>query len=306
MIATAEKTAAPANYYLSQEEIEFFHENGYLGPFKLFEPKEAKELWERMLRPQLFNRSRAVYRDSVLNYDRHLDNPILNSIVCDPRIVHRLNGIMGSNLLSWRTEWFPKYPGDEGTEWHQAKHFYEFEGVPKLMPTDHSPRFWGMTAWIAFTESDMENGCIKVMPKTHKTWYFDESRTVKHDKNVVNQKHVDEEKRGFFGYDWEKLKIDPKWKADESQAKYLEMNAGEFFIFTSQCMHGSAPNTSKNRSRFAMSSRYCTTDVRVYPDQTEYASLGETLSLERYRTILVSGEDTFKYNRSIPAYTLPD
>ena len=122
------------NCYLTDAEVKFFYENGYAGPFTLYQPEEMTRIWEDV-RVDLLDTSAAPFPNSKLNYDRHLDLLALNQMISHPRVVHRVSSILGPDVLSWRTEWFPKYPGDEGTDWHQAESFVEFEGTEKLFPT---------------------------------------------------------------------------------------------------------------------------------------------------------------------------
>lgn len=286
-------------YALTEEQTKQFDQNGFIGPFTLFGRDEALELWNQRIRRELLYRENCVYKNSRLNYDRHLDLKSIQQIVCSPQIVDKVASIMGPDVLCWRTEWFPKYPGDTGTEWHQARRFFEFEGQPKLLPPaaiEESDKYWVVTVWIAMTDATIENGCMKFMPGSHKeNWYFDESKDFVFDKSSVA--HKDES--GFFGYSWEHLKVDKNWRPDESKAVTMDVKAGQFFIFTSKCLHGSFPNLSENDSRFAMSARYVIPEVYVYKDMKTYDALGEVLSLEDYSTLLVSGEDTGKRNAVI-------
>jgi non-heme Fe2+,alpha-ketoglutarate-dependent halogenase len=200
--------------------------------------------------------------------------------------------------LSWRTEWFPKYPGDEGTDWHQAESFVEFEGTEKLVPTAaEEGKPWELTAWIAMSESTKENGCLKVMPGTHRTWFFDEKRNVPFEPENFNQKVISTgEKAGFYGYDYDKLKLDPTWKPDEEKAVHMVMKPGQFCIFTSRCMHGSNPNSTKSSTRFGWATRFVPTHVKVYAGQDSFHHFGEELPLDNYSTVLVLGEDRYHHN----------
>ncbi|EGJ35267.1 MULTISPECIES: chlorinating enzyme [Moorena] len=292
------KTRAKAelSYYLSVEEKQFFRDNGYIGPFTLFQPEEILELWNE-IRMDLLDRETAPFPNSKMNYDRHLDIQALSDIISHPKIAHRVSSLLGSNVLCWRTAWFPKYPGDEGTDWHQAESFVEFEGKSKLVPTESHDGPWELTAWVAFSEATRENGCMKVMPGTHNTWYFDEHRNIEFEPDKINQKLTGGKKTGVYGYDYYKLKLDPNWEPDESQAVHLEMEPGQFILFTSRCMHGSEPNTSGSSIRYGWSTRFVPTDVRVYPDWESFQHFGEVFPLERYATVLVAGEDTYKHNK---------
>jgi len=286
------------SYALTEAEKKFFYENGFVGPFTLYEPNEMTSLWEEA-RMDLLDTSEAPFPDSKLNYDRHLDLPALNQIISHPKIVDRMASILGPNVLSWRTEWFPKYPGDEGTDWHQAESFVEFEGTEKLVPTaaeDGNP--WELTAWIAMSEATRENGCLKLMPGSHRTWFFDEKRNIPFEPENFNKRLLsDGEKSGFYGYDYEKLKLDPNWKPEEERAVHMEIKPGQFFMFTSRCMHGSNPNRSKSSVRFGWATRFVPTHVKVYAGQDSFHHFGEVLPLDRYSTVLVAGEDRYRHNR---------
>ncbi|OMQ92836.1 chlorinating enzyme [Burkholderia pseudomallei] len=285
-------------FHLSEAEKKFFYENGYAGPFTLYEPEEMTRVWEEV-RMDLLDTAKAAFPNSKLNYDRHLDMLSLNQIISHPKIVDRISSILGPDVLSWRTEWFPKYPGDEGTDWHQAESFVEFEGTEKLEPTAaEEGRPWELTAWIAMSEATKENGCLKLMPGSHRTWFFDEKRNIPFEPENFNKRVLDDgQKSGFYGYDYEKLKLDPSWKPDEARAVHMEVKPGQFFIFTSRCMHGSNPNTSKDSVRFGWATRFVPTHVKVYAGQDSFHHFGEVLPLDRYSTVLVAGEDRYGHNR---------
>ena len=290
--------AQELSYYLSNDQVQHFFRDGFIGPFDLIGPEEMEKLWPKM-RHRLLDRSTSPYPASLLNYDRHLDIKDLSGIVSNPKIVHKLQSLIGRDILCWRSEWFPKYPGDEGTEWHQAKTFFEFEGKPRLVPTENETGLWGLTVWIAFTESTRETGCMKLLPGTHNSWQFDESRMNRYDSSIINTRVENDHKVGFFGYNWNDLKIDHDWSPNEADAVLMEMKPGQFFIFSSQCLHGSYPNTSQSRMRCGWSSRYVATHVKVYSDSESYTSLGEELLLDKYSTVLVGGQDNYHHNKVI-------
>ncbi|MCR9256712.1 MAG: chlorinating enzyme [Alphaproteobacteria bacterium] len=286
------------SFALTEEQLKFFNDNGFVGPFTLYEPEEMASIWEEV-RMDILDTSEAPFPESRLNYDRHLDLVQLNRMISHPKLVDRVASILGPDVLSWRTEWFPKYPGDEGTDWHQAESFVEFEGTEKIEPTAaEEGKPWELTAWIAMVDATKENGCLKVMPGSHRTWYFDEKRNIPFEPENINKLNNSGEKSGFFGYDYDLLKLDPDWKPDEEKAVHMEVKAGQFFLFTSRCMHGSNPNTTTNSTRFGWATRFVPTHVKVYSDQDSFKHFGEVLPLDRYSTVLVKGEDTYKHNRT--------
>ncbi|WP_437656152.1 chlorinating enzyme [Sorangium sp. So ce1182] len=277
----------------AEQDKAFFDENGYIGPFTIHEPEVVNAMWKK-LRMQLLDKKKAIYGANKMNYDRHLDIKILSDIVSHPDIVRRVQSILGPNILCWRTEWFPKYPGDEATTWHQAESFVAFEGESKLVPTQPHEGSWELTVWFAFTDAKRDTACLKVIPRTHRTWFFDERRNVPYDPSMPMKGMG----AGFYGYDFEKLKIDPAWKPDESQAIHFEMQAGQVLMFTSRCLHGSEPNISKDQTRMGFAIRYVPTDVKVYSKHNgQYVHFGEVFPLDRYAAMLVAGEDKFAHNK---------
>lgn len=276
----------------AEQEKAFFDENGYIGPFTIYEPEAAEEMWKK-IRIQLLDKKKAVYGNNKMNYDRHLDIKLLSDIISHPDIVRRVQNILGPNILCWRTEWFPKYPGDEATAWHQAESFVAFEGDSKLVPTEPHSGSWELTVWFTFTDVTRETGCLKVIPKTHRTWFFDEKKNIPYEPS--NMKGTGS---GFYGYDFEKLKIDPDWEPDESKALHFEMRAGQVFMFTSRLLHGSEPNTTKDRLRMGLAIRYVPTDVKIYANHTDkFTHFGEVFPLDKYAAVLVGGEDTYGHNK---------
>lgn len=296
---------APGTFFLTRDELADFYTKGYLGPFKLFEPDEMKARWKRE-RLQLFDRSSVPYPDAkpgtgVYDYDRHLDNDFLADVVCRPEIVHRMSSILGPDVICWRSEFFPKYPGDEGTDWHQADTFGGGNGVPHIV-WPHGSDFGGsLTAWVALTEASEETGCLQFIPGTQRSMYFDESKGMHYDPSRVNQKEVNGVLRGFFGYDWREIQKDPNWEPDESQAVSVPCRAGEFIVFWSTLMHASLPHQGKTKEmRLGFTGRYLPTSVSVYAAMKETNTvheLGGSFSLDNFGCVLVSGRDDHHLNR---------
>jgi non-heme Fe2+,alpha-ketoglutarate-dependent halogenase len=254
-------------------------------------------------RLRLLDRKDSVYRDltpesGIYNYDRHLDNAFLAELVTRPEIVRRLASIMGPNLLCWRSEFFPKYPGDEGSAWHQADTFGGLNGVPHIKWPNGSAYGGALTAWIAFTDAQEDTSCMQFIPGTQGVMNYDESRGMRYDPDLVNKKEVDGVKRGFYGYDWREIQIDPDWKPDETKAVSVPCKAGEFLLFWSTLMHASTPHKGLSaQMRLAFAARYIPTSVKVYDGMSRVTELGGTLCLEHYGTVLVAGVDSFAHNR---------
>lgn len=302
--------AASRSVALTDDERAAFERDGFAGPFTLYEPEEMQRIW-RLARLQLFDRSHAIYSQdeavsgatNIANYDRHLDVGLLSRHVCRPEIVHRVRSILGPDVVCWRTEFFPKYKGDEGTDWHQAATFANASGRPQLTWPEGSEHSGTITVWTAFTESTEENGCLRIMPGTHKRMHYDESRSMTYADETIGCKTKDGVRRGFFGYDYRELQIDPGWRPDESKAVSLVMEPGQFVVFWSTLMHASLPHRGEGGMRLGFVARYVPTCVKVYPDTDVVSEYGGRISLERYGVVLVSGRDEYGHSRVLSENT---
>ncbi len=290
------------DYRLSKAELHQFREQGYLGPFDLYSGKYIAEKYKE-LRGELFNREFAVYdlpHTSLLaGYDRHLDIDFFSRHILKREIVGRLGSMLGPDILCWRSELFPKYPGDEGTDWHQADTFAHASGAPQIVWPNDSGFGGAITVWTAITDATEENGCLRFIPGTHEEMVYDESKDMQYSPEDVNKLEKDGVRRGFFGYDYRNLQKDPNFVPDESEAVSITLKAGQFVIFWSTLMHSSFPNSTTRKTRLGFTARYVPTSVKVYPETDTIEEYGSVLSLEKYGVVLASGQDIYKQNRIV-------
>jgi len=271
-----------------------FAENGFAGPFKAYEPEEAKSLLKQ-IRKGFQNRSNMLW-DNDLNYERHFDVPELTQHIGNKAIIDKLTSILGPDIFCWRNETFPKFPGSPGTQWHQVEDFRYTSGTPALVPIENHPSIpMDVTVWTAFTEATIENGCMKFLPGSHKIRYYDESKTPTVGRNDDYDALMDD--TPFYGYDFDDFKVDPNWSPNEDEAVSMEMQPGEFVIFTSRCCHASHPNITKRSTRMGITARYVPTFVQVYPGQSTFFEHGSVCDLDKYGVVLVSGNDEYKLNK---------
>ncbi|KFX03242.1 chemotaxis protein CheX [Pectobacterium betavasculorum] len=277
------------------EQIEQFNRDGVIGPFKLYEPEEAKDILHR-IRTKNIDTSLSIHQNEV-NYDRHFDIAELSKHIGHPGIVKRVRALMGQNLLCWRSEFFPKFPGSAATEWHQVANYQYATGEPLLesalpeldMPLD-------ITVWTAFTDATKENGCMRFIPGSHKKMYYDEAKSVQ----VGRQEEFASvnSKTQFYGYDFQEFKVDPAWDPEAEKVLDMEMKPGECVIFSAKCVHASFPNTTKRNTRFAITARYTPAHVKVYPHSDVFMAHGGKFDLRasNYGPVLVSGNDPWGHN----------
>lgn len=298
---------AVKRFHLTPDERATFEKNGFIGPFTAYDQDEMKDIWKRT-RLRLLDRSHAAYQDldaisgatNIANYDRHLDDDFLAEHIGRPEICDRVQSILGPDVLCWRTEFFPKYPGDEGTDWHQADTFANASGKPQIVWPENEDFGGTITVWTAFTDVNIANGCLQFIPGTQNSMNYDETKRMSYSPESSNAVVKDGVRRGFFGYDYRQLQIDENWKPDEASAIPIQMKAGQFVIFWSTLMHASYPHSAETQDmRMGFASRYVPSFVKIYPDSEHIEEYGGKISLENYGAVQVVGQSTPDYNRLV-------
>jgi non-haem Fe2+, alpha-ketoglutarate-dependent halogenase len=274
---------------------EQFDAQGFMGPFRVLSTDEVADLKQSIqIESQEFASRNPYPPQNKIMLDQHLYLPSLLPLVTHEQIVSRLRAAIGDNVLCWRSSWFPKGPGDAGTDWHQAERFHEFSGVAKLVPTEPC-EFFELTAWVAFTDSTRENGCLQIVPGSHRRWFYDETASLEYKAEAPKIK--DGEARSFYGYDTDRAKRDPNWRPSPEEIVDLVMEPGEVVVFTSRCLHASRPNITKQSLRLGLAMRYCASHVKVYEGVESFSFFGEVFPTANHQCLLVHGEPIYKGNR---------
>lgn len=187
--------------------------------------------------------------------DHHFEEEFIWELATHPTVLDTIEALIGPNVLLLATHFFNKYGEGEQAEtfvaWHQDVAFWGLE-PPKAI-----------TAWYAVDDSDVENGCMQVIPSTHVP-------------GVVE--HGQAERAGNLLSINQEIHVSPDQAAS---AVDLPLHAGQMSIHDGTLIHGSLPNRS-NRRRCGLTLRYVPTWVRQADDN----SLGG-----RWKPILVRGQD---------------
>ena len=278
---------------LTTEQVEFFKENGFVGPFDLYTPDEAKRKWSKAMIEMALSKNKP-HNSTIINYDRHLDCNTLSEHISRPEIVSKVRSLIGNDIICWKSNIFQKLPGDIGTGWHQVEKYIVGETTTAATPSltfthDRSDPdvIQDVSVWTAFSPARRENGCMRFLPGSQQRWFYDEDRRL--------TKHP-EKKSDFFGYDYSELQLDPDWDPENEEIVDMEMEAGQFVLFVEKCVHGSLPNTG-DITRLGYASRYLAPSVKVYENVDRLVEFGDTISLDYHGCVLVSGEDRYGYNR---------
>ena len=213
---------------LTLTDIGTYNEEGYLAPIDVMSSQEAEKFCANYYRVQKENDTDLTL---ILRSKPHLVFPWLFNLVKNPAVTGPVSSILGPNLLAWGTSFFAK-PANEPSfvSWHQDANYWGLE------PHDV------LTAWIAFTPSLRENGCMRIIPGSHLKGSLEHKDTFSKDNLLTRGQEISVE-------------------VDEKEAKDIILSPGQMSLHHVSIVHGSDPNTSSiDRVGFAI--RYISTHVK--------------------------------------------
>jgi non-heme Fe2+,alpha-ketoglutarate-dependent halogenase len=231
---------------LTSEQQRRYGERGYHFPVVAFGEAEARGLGEKFLAYMKENEERLKHllpREKV-GYlaETHFFLNWVFCIVSHPRVLDAFESVLGPNILVWNSHWFPKFPRDRAyVSWHQDATYWG------LSPANVT------TAWIALSESTPENGCLRVLPASHKPPLLPQRETYAPDNMLSRGQEIAVE-------------------VDEAQAVDLPLHAGEFSLHHIGIVHGSGPNNS-TVARIGLAVRYISPDVKQSGSERELVML---------------------------------
>ncbi|RZL64714.1 MAG: phytanoyl-CoA dioxygenase family protein [Variovorax sp.] len=146
-------------------------------------------------------------------------------LAMDRDIVDLVSGVVGEDVILWGCHVFCKPPA-EGfeTPWHQDGHYWPIRPLANC------------TVWVALEESSIENGCLRVIPRSHV--------------GQVLHPHLHEDRTD--------LTLNQRMAAgsfDEASAVDLELEPGQMSLHDVYMIHGAKANTSAKR-RTGVALRY--------------------------------------------------
>ncbi|MEE2658187.1 MAG: phytanoyl-CoA dioxygenase family protein [Candidatus Latescibacterota bacterium] len=196
---------------------------------------------------------------------RHFDLRFLWEMATDPRVVDVVSECMGENIMLLSTHVFCKYPENDAKKfvaWHQDITYWGLEP-----PEAH-------TAWIAIDDVAIENGCMQVIPGSHRHGIVEHGKSDREGNLLsINQEIPDE-------------------LVDKSDVVNIELGAGQASVHHGQLFHASHPNRSQRR-RAGLTVRFIPPQAR----QIEANSIGS-----QWKPVLLRGSDNYHHypDTSVP------
>ncbi len=248
---------------LSESQKRFYKENGYLiGLPAVYSSSAVSGLndgYEKLI---------ALLRDGEDEKEIrewHESSRFRYDICTNAQILDYVEDLLGPNFYLWASNFFAKAPHNKSrVGWHQDAYYWP------LSPHN------SVTIWLAFTDSDEENGAMQVIPGSHLGGLIKHKRSSETDSVLTL-----ELERGTFR---------------EDTAVPLVLKAGQVSIHDDRIIHGSPANPS-GRWRTGFTIRYSGTNVKcdlsVNPHFKSYLMRG----IDEYRLNPVGTVPTAVYGR---------
>ena len=253
-----------------------FHRDGYVVLDGALGPNEVAAINEEAVR--LCRGERGEVRGGYRPQDGEPDEDLVRRYLCihmphkvsdvmmeairHPVIVDALTRIIGPNVKAMQSMLFIKSEGKPGQAWHQDEYF-----IPSR---DRSLT----AAWIALDDATVENGCLWVLPGSHRPGVIYPDR--EHD-DVRFDCTIE-----AYGFPYH-----------EEEAVPVELPAGSAILFNGYLLHRSLPNAGRRGLRRALANHYMSASSLL---PWHRPPEGVHMAKADYRDIvMVAGEDPYPW-----------
>ena len=237
--------------FLNSDQVKQYDEEGYVAPIDALSMEESKEIRNEIevIEKKWPNELEGLGRNYV-----HLISPVFDKVCNNKKILDAVESLIGKNILICGTTLFIKNPNEKGfVSFHQDAKYIGLE-----------PHNW-VTAWVAITDANEENGCMRMWSGSHKN-----------DLQYHNQK-FDENNLLTRGQTVENVPI--------NETKPVILKAGQISLHHPKIVHGSGLNKSNDRRIGFVIQSYIGTNVKQV--------LGK-MYVQQAR-----GNDTFNYHEHV-------
>jgi len=251
---------------LDEAEIAHYRREGFVVPRFRLPAAEVARLRDAL--DDLIRANPGVRPEKLVSAHVEGDNgegvrgdPRFLSLARDARIVELVSRVIGDDVILWGCHVFCKPAGDGyETPWHQDGHYWPIRPLANC------------TVWVALEASTKENGCLRVIPRSHRRRRLHAHLHEDRSDLTLNQRLAG----GAF---------------DERDAIDVELGPGQMSLHDVYMIHGAAPNRSGKR-RTGVALRYLpATSVFERDLRPTHGKTGVPVDFARRPLWLVRGVD---------------
>ena len=252
---------------LSSEAVAKYRDAGYVAPIRVLPEATAETYRQRLERAAAIDPERA---QAILKLKSHMVFGCLNELVRHPKVLDAVEGVLGPDILVWTSSMFSKKAMSlDFVSWHQDIAYWGLE-PPEIV-----------TAWVALTDSSPDNGCMRVVPGTHRLDVVAHRDTYAANNMLSRGQEVAVE-------------------VDEAKVVDIVLKPGEMSLHHTKIVHGSNANLSA-RPRQGFAIRYIAPSVRQAKGAEDSVML--VRGQDRYKHFQYDPEPSADYDRdALPAY----
>lgn len=219
---------------ITKEGIKHYRNKGYfLFRDQLFNSDELQNLTE------IFEEHLAEKGDKLSDEldTPHFQDKRLFNFLLHNRVLDLVESLLGPDIGLWSSHFISKesFKGRR-TPWHEDSAYWKgkFDRLDKIV-----------TVWLAIDDSTLRNGCMGVIPGTHKNGFSEYVKV----EDRSGSTFAEEIQAGTF---------------NESKAVWFELKRGECSLHDARIIHGAGPNHSEVR-RTGYTMRYFSLDMKFNP-----------------------------------------
>ena len=249
--------------FLSEDQINQYNEKGYIAPIHALTKDEANEVRKEI---ELIEKKWPSELSGLGRNYPHLISPILDNVVHNSNILDAVESLIGKNILACGTTLFIKEPDEKGfVSFHQDAKYIGLE-----------PHNW-VTAWVAITEANENNGCMRMWPGTHK-------EELKHHSDKFDS---DSGNLLTRGQTVENVPLD--------KTEPVILSPGQMSLHHPRIIHGSGVNKSKERRIGFVIQSYIGTNVEQVLGKM-YVQLARGQDKYNYHETTIRPKETMEKN----------
>lgn len=224
---------------LTDSEVEFYHQQGYLPLAGFLTADAADALREEVLdvleangSPRESLKTANTAADKLRQCSQYLAGSHLDTLINGQTTLAVASRLIGGPAIRYLPFTAVKNGGGGGT-----MHFHQDNNY-----TRHDPAVGSLNIWVALVDMSPENGCLQIVPGSH-----GEQHTSRQSDDGDSHRQVD---------------VDPL------ACVPMRMRAGDAVAFTRWTVHGSGVNHSSD-PRVAYALQYHRDDVRWYDAESD-------------------------------------